>query len=116
MKVVLIAILGLLVASGTGVAATGNTLIATVQANGSFSLTRSHATVSKLRSGRYTIRVQDRSTRDGFHLKLVNGNVRGKQTGTKWTGTIVWHVTLTRGTYRYYSDTHRSAAKTFKVV
>jgi|tagenome__1003787_1003787.scaffolds.fasta_scaffold19917089_1 hypothetical protein len=116
MKILLIAGLGLLAAPNSGLAAAGIPFIAAVQANHSVSLTRDHKAVRRVRAGTYTIRVYDRSKHDSFHLELENGNVRGKQTGTSWTGTVTWRVALTRGTYRYFSNGHRSGAKTFKVV
>ena len=56
----------------------------------------------RLKAGRYTIVVNDRSRRDNFHLLgAVN-----RKTGIAFIGKRRWIVLLKKGSYRYRSDAH----------
>jgi hypothetical protein len=66
-----------------------------------------------VKAGHYTMVVRDRSRRDNFHL--IGGGLNRK-TGVVFVGVRQWSVTLTKGLYRYRSDTHpRSMFGSFQV-
>ena len=52
-------------------------------------------------AGRYRVIVDDRGTKDNFHLR---GRTVNKRTGLAFRGRVGWGVTLKRGTYSYGSD------------
>jgi plastocyanin len=80
------------------------TLTATVGPGVTISLrTANGRRVSRLRRGRYRIRVRDRSSRHNFHLRGPGVN---KRTTVRFRGTVTWTVTLRRGTYRFVCDPH----------
>src|SRR5580765_376197 len=58
----------------------------------------------RLRAGLHTFVVSDLSRRDNFHLLGVE-----RKTGIAFMGTRRWTVTLSKGTYRYFSDAHPTA-------
>lgn len=81
------------------------TLVATVGPGASISLrTTSGRRVTRLRAGRYRIRVRDRSGSHNFHL---SGRGVNKRTGVGFRGTTTWTVTFRRGArYRFVCDPH----------
>ena len=80
------------------------TLTATVGPSATISLrTASGRRVTRLRRGRYRIRVRDRSAMHNFHLI---GPGLNRKTTVRFRGTATWTVTLQRGTYRYVCDPH----------
>jgi plastocyanin len=80
------------------------TLTATVGPSATISLrTASGRRVTRLRRGRYRIRVRDRSAMHNFHLI---GPGLNRKTTVRFRGTATWTVTLRRGTYRYVCDPH----------
>lgn len=80
------------------------TLTATVGPGATISLrTANGRRVSRLRRGRYRIRVRDRSSMHNFHLRGPGVN---KRTTVRFRGTVTWTVTLRRGTYRFVCDPH----------
>jgi hypothetical protein len=52
-------------------------------------------------AGRYRLIVDDRGTKDNFHLR---GRTVNKRTGLAFRGRVGWGVTLKHGTYSYGSD------------
>ena len=61
--------------------------------------------IKRLKRGRYTFVIQDRSTLHDFHL--VGPGV-DKKTPVRFFGTKTWKkVRLRRGKYRYFCDVHR---------
>lgn len=69
--------------------------------------------VTKLKPGKYTIVVNDRSNIHDFHLSGPGVN---KATSIPGKGTKTWKVTLKRGTYKYVCDPHTIAMHgSFKV-
>jgi hypothetical protein len=75
------------------------------------SLKKSGATVKKLKHGKYTVKVRDRSAKLNFHLK---GPAVNKKTGIPFKGRKTWKVRLHTGKYVYKSDAG-GLKKTFKV-
>lgn len=88
-------------------AATSNRIVATVTASGAVSVTPRSGT-----AGTYTVSVRDRSRRSGFHLKGPGVN---RSTTRPFTGTATWHITLTSGTYRYFTDGPKKHAGTIRI-
>jgi hypothetical protein len=72
------------------------TLKASVSAGGAV-----HLAASSVKSGRYRIVVNDRSKSANFHLRGPGVNSR---TGMRFRGSATLHVRLSKGTYRYGSD------------
>ncbi len=67
---------------------------------------------AKVTGGTYTITVVDKSKTHSFHLSGPGVN---KKTGTKFTGKVVWKVTLsTASAYRYWSDARPTLGSTLK--
>jgi plastocyanin len=80
-------------------------LIATVGPGATISLRTSRgARVTRLKAGRYRIRVRDRSSMHNFHLV---GRGVNKRTTVRFRGTTTWTVTLRKGArYRFVCDPH----------
>ena len=80
-------------------------LVATVGAGATISLRTSRgARVTRLKAGRYRIRVSDRSAKHNFHLVGPGVN---KKTTTRFRGTTTWTVTFRKGArYRFVCDPH----------
>jgi plastocyanin len=78
------------------------------------SLKKGSAKVTKLKAGKYTISVSDKSNIHNFHLTGPGVN---KKTGVGFTGTAKWTVTLKKGTYKFLCDPHKAVMKgSFKVT
>jgi plastocyanin len=73
----------------------------------SITVTKASKKVTRLRPGRYTITVSDRSAAHDF---LITGpGIRNRRvTGLAFTGRRSTTVTLRRGRYEYYCGPHRS--------
>jgi hypothetical protein len=71
--------------------------------------------VKTLKAGKYTIKVEDKSSIHNFHLVGPGVNKRTSVTGT---GTKTWTVTLKPGTYTYQCDIHAATGMkgSFKVT
>ena len=67
---------------------------------------------AKLTAGRYAITVKDASAADNLHLK---GAGVDRKTGVAFKGQTSWTVTLKAGSYRAFSDAHRTLARTIRV-
>ncbi len=103
---------GLLAVPATAQAATKLTAIV----GPAFNITLKMGTkkVTRLKAGKYTITVRDRSNIHNFHLKGLGVN---KDSGVKFVGTKTWTVTLRKGTYVYVCDPHKSSMRaSFKVI
>jgi hypothetical protein len=79
-------------------------LVAAVGPDDSISLrTKSGARVRTLRAGVYRIVVRDRAADHNFRL---SGPGLNRTTSVGSTGTVVWRVKLSRGTYRFLCNPH----------
>jgi len=67
---------------------------------------------ARLGKGRYAITVRDSSSADNLHLKGLGVD---RKTGIAFKGLARWTVTLKAGSYRVFSDAHRSLARTIRV-
>jgi plastocyanin len=90
-------------------------LTATVGPSATISLrTATGRRVTRLRRGRYRIRVRDRSRMHNFHLRGPGVN---KRTTVRFRGTVTWTVTLRRGIYRFVCDPHATRMRgSFRVT
>jgi plastocyanin len=108
----LAAVIAALVAAVTASAAPVK-LSAVVGPGFNISLKKGSAKVTKLKPGKYTIVVADKSNIHNFHL---SGPGVDKKTGVGSTGTTTWTVTLKKGTYKFVCDPHAPIMKgSFKV-
>lgn len=73
---------------------------------------RSLAAPARLAAGRYAITVRDTSAKDNLHVK---GPGVDRKTGVAFKGQARWTVTLKSGSYRVFSDAHRTLARTIRV-
>jgi hypothetical protein len=73
---------------------------------------RTLAAPARLAKGRYAITVRDASAADNLHLK---GPGVDRKTGVAFKGQAHWTVTLKAGSYRVFSDAHRTLARTIRV-
>ena len=89
-------------------------LTATTGPGFTISLKKGSTKVTKLKAGKYTISVSDKSNIHNFHL---TGPGLNKKTGVGFTGTVKWTVTLKKGTYKFLCDPHAAIMKgSFKVT
>jgi NitT/TauT family transport system substrate-binding protein len=91
----------------------GRTLQATVGQRSFIALRLDGTKVTKLRAGKYTVAVSDRSTRDNFHLSGAGVN---KTTSVAKREDATWIVTLKKGVYRFSSDGSSKKKGTFRVT
>lgn len=107
-----VAVIAALVAVATATAAPVK-LSAVVGPGFNISLDKGSKKVTKLKPGKYTIVVADKSNIHNFHLTGPGVN---KKTGVGATGITTWTVTLKKGTYKYVCDPHAPIMKgSFKV-
>lgn len=83
-------------------------LVGTVGPGDTIVLTSKGHKVSALKPGAYTITVRDEANDHDFHLSGPGVN---KTTSVGGTGTVVWHVTLRKGTYKFVCDPHATFMK-----
>jgi plastocyanin len=85
-------------------------LAGTVGPGFTITLKKAGTKVTKLKPGKYSIQVNDRSADHNFHLKGPGVN---KMTQVPTTGTLKtpWVVTLKKGKYTYVCDPHALAMK-----
>lgn len=108
MKLVLAAaVLAAVLAVPTALAGTP-TLVGTVGVGFVISLKENGTKVTHLRPGKYVIVVHDKAVIHDFHLRGPGVN---KATSINNTAEVTWHVTLTKGTYTYVCDPHKSFMK-----
>jgi plastocyanin len=104
MKFVALAALVAVIAVPAAGAATGK-LVATDGPGFTISLKQGGKLVKTLKSGTYTITVQDRSNIHDFHLTGPGVN---KVTSIGAVKTYTWKVTFRKGTYKYVCDPHKT--------
>ena len=73
---------------------------------------RTLAAPARLAKGRYAITVRDSSAADNLHLKGLGVD---RKTGVAFKGQARWTVTLKAGSYRVFSDAHRTLTRTIRV-
>ena len=84
-------------------------LVGTVGPGFTITLKKSGTKVTKLKAGKYSITVSDRSSSHNFHLTGPGVN---KKTSVGGTGLTQWMVTLQKGkTYRFVCDPHATIMK-----
>jgi plastocyanin len=89
------------------------TLTGTVGPGFTISLKQGSKRVTKLKPGKYTFVINDKSGIHNFHLRGPGVN---KMTSVGFTGKKTWKLTLKKGTYKYVCDPHASSMKgSFKV-
>jgi hypothetical protein len=101
-----IALIALLLAGALPTAATAKTYFGVVGPG--FTITLENAkgkTVTRVRAGTHTLKVDDRSSSHNFHLRGPGVN---RKTGVDFVGKRTWYVTFVPGKYRYVCDPHRS--------
>jgi plastocyanin len=72
------------------------------------SLTQSGKKVTKLKPGRYSLVVSDKSSFHNFHLRGPGVN---KATTVGGTGNRTWALALRKGTYTFVCDPHAATMK-----
>jgi plastocyanin len=87
---------------GTSAAAPAK-LTATVGPGYTISLKKGSVRVATLKRGKYTIRINDRSSEHNFHLR---GPVSRMLSSVGWTGSKTVTVMLKSGRYSYVCDPH----------
>jgi plastocyanin len=70
--------------------------------------------VKKLKAGRYTIKVSDKSAIHNFHL--TGPGVNKEITAVSYTGTKTYRVRLKKGKYTFVCDPHASSMRGSFVV
>jgi plastocyanin len=73
---------------------------------------RTLAAPAHLAAGRYAITVRDTSAADNLHLKGLGVD---RKTAVSFKGQAHWTVTLKAGSYRVFSDAHRTLTRTIRV-
>ena len=101
-----VAAVGLVVATGAQAAATP--LVGTDGPGFTITLTKLGKKVVKLTPGTYSIKVLDKSNIHNFHLFGPGVN---KKTTVPALGTSTWVVKLTKGTYHFVCDPHKTIMK-----
>jgi plastocyanin len=95
--------------TGAGTTSTepaSNELFGTVGPGFTISLTReSGAALGTLAPGAYEIKIDDKSASHNFHL---TGPGVSQTTTVSFVGSVVWEVTLAKGSYTYVCDPHAS--------
>ena len=84
------------------------TLTGTVGPGFTITLTQGGKKVSKLKAGKYVVKVSDKSSIHNFHLK---GPGVDKSTSVSKTGSSSWTITLKKGKYTFVCDPHASIMK-----
>ncbi|HXV03814.1 MAG TPA: plastocyanin/azurin family copper-binding protein [Gaiellaceae bacterium] len=103
----LAAILALLTAPSAFTASSATKLAGTTGPGFTITVKKSGAKVTKLRAGKYTLTVSDKSAAHNF--VLTGPGIKNKQvTGLAFKGTKTVTVTLKKGRYEYYCTPHRS--------
>ena len=106
MKIVLLAALCAAIAAPAAFAgSTSTTLTGTVGPGFTITLKQGSKTVKTLKAGTYTFKISDKSNIHNFHLSGPGVN---KKTSVAGTGSSTWTVKLTKGTYKYICDPHKT--------
>jgi len=80
-------------------------LVATDGPGFTITLKKSGTKVTKLKAGKYSISVSDKSNLHDFHLTGPGVN---RKTGVVFRGRASWSVNLLPGVYSYRSDKHKT--------
>jgi plastocyanin len=92
----------------------GTTLVGTDGPGFTITLKQGTKTVKTLKAGKYTIKIEDKSSIHNFHLTGPGVN---KKTSVGAVTTVTWKLTLKKGTYKYVCDPHASIMHgSFKVT
>ena len=84
------------------------TLVGTVGPGFTITLKKGTTAVKKLKAGKYTIKISDKSNLHNFHLKGPGVN---KSTSTPKQGNATWTLTLKKGKYTFVCDPHSTFMK-----
>ena len=101
-----VGVTGLALAAATAAAPTATKLTGTVGPGFTITLKKGTAKVTKLKAGKYTFVISDKSKIHNFHLKGPVGKVF---TTVKFKGTKTMTLTLKKGKYTYVCDPHASS-------
>jgi Cupredoxin-like domain len=66
------------------------------------------AKVTKLKAGTYLFKISDKSNIHNFHL---TGPGVDKKTPVAFVGSVTWKVKLSKGTYKFVCDPHKTFMK-----
>ena len=106
-RILLVAVVAVLVLAVVGAQASTTAVKGTLTGNVgpgfTITLTQKGKAVKILKAGTYKINVNDKSSMHNFHLF---GPGVDKKTSVASTGTVVWTVKLTKGSYTYQCDIH----------
>jgi len=92
-------------------------VVGTVGPGFTIRLSRSGSRVTRLKAGRYTFRVSDRSTAHNFVLERKRGGFERSITAVRFVGTKALTVNLTKGSWEFYCRPHeRTMHGTFTVT
>ena len=84
------------------------TLVGTVGPGFTITLKKGTTAVKKLKAGKYTIKISDKSNLHNFHLKGPGVN---KSTSTPKKGNVTWTLKLKKGKYTFVCDPHAAFMK-----
>lgn len=107
MKLVALAAIIAALTASSALAATPK-LTGTVGPGFTITLKKGSTKVTKLKAGKYTFVIADKSSIHNFHLK---GPGVDKKTSVGGTGTSTWTVTLKAGKYTFVCDPHKTIMK-----
>ena len=107
-----LALVPALVAALVGVTATSSSaappkLVGTVGPGFTITLTQSGKKVTKLKAGKYTFVINDKSSMHSYGLDGPNGFAKDF-TSVAFKGTKTFTLTLKKGKYKYYCTPHES--------
>ena len=106
-----------LAAAGSGLAATTNTVNGTVGPGFTIGLTMQGKKVTKLKAGKYTFVVHDKSSIHNFTVEQEKGGKFEKHlTTTPFVGTKSVTITLKKGKWKFYCSNHESTMFGFFTV
>src|SRR5262245_34305576 len=91
----------------------GTFLDATVGQSGFLTIRLNGRPLTRLKAGKVTIAVADKSTKDNFHLR---GGGVNRLTSVAKKQSATWTLTLKKGTYRFSSDGSSKKKVTFRVT
>ena len=89
-------------------AMTTTKLVGTVGPGFTITLKQGTKKVTKLKAGKYTFVIHDKSSIHNFHLI---GRGVNKKTGVAFVGDMTWTVTLKAGKYTYQCDPHAASVR-----
>jgi len=93
---------------------TGTTLVATDGPGFTITLKEGAKSVTTLKAGTYTFKVEDKSSIHNFHLIGTGVNVKTSVVAVK---TVIWTLKLKKGIYKYVCDPHATIMHgSFKVI